>query len=88
MATNNTNIFLPHDCECRYSSDPYGGEATILMMCPLHRAAPDLLAALEKIATAPEGVYSRDKETYLKNVIEWCQETARATISKAKGGTP
>ena len=42
-----------------------------------------LRAALEKIATAPEGVYSRDKETYLKNVIEWCQETARVAITQA-----
>ena len=44
---------------------------------------PDLLAALVKISTAPEGVYSRDKETYLKNVIAWCQETAATAIAKS-----
>ena len=46
-------------------------------------AFEELLAALTKIATAPEGVYSRDKEQYLKNVISWCQETAQAAIAKA-----
>ena len=49
-------------------------------------AFDDLLAALTKIATAPEGAYSRDKEQYLKNVIAWCQETAEAAIAKAQGG--
>ena len=43
-----------------------------------------LLAALKSIAEHPEGAYSRDKETYLKNVIEWCQETARAAIAAAQ----
>lgn len=46
-------------------------------------AAPELLAALTKIATAPEGAYSRNREQYLQNVIVWCQETARAAIAKA-----
>lgn len=46
-------------------------------------AAPDLLEALTKIAEHPEGVYSRDKEEYLKNVICWCQDTAAAAIAKA-----
>ena len=48
--------------------------------------APEMLAALTAIATAPAGAYSRDKEQYLKNVIEWCQERARAAIAKAQGG--
>ena len=48
-------------------------------------AFDDLLAALGQIAESPVGVYSRDKEEYLKNVIAWCQETARAAIEKAKG---
>ena len=46
----------------------------------------DLLATLGQIANSPEGVYSRDKVQYLKNVISWCQETAAAAIAKTKGG--
>ena len=47
-----------------------------------------LLEALTKIAMAPEGTYSRDKEQYLKNVIAWCQETAQAAIAQAEKETP
>mgnify|MGYP001576760371 CR=1 FL=1 len=54
----------------------------IVQACNAHE---ELLAALTKIATAPEGAYSRDKEQYLKNVIEWCQETAQAAIAKTQG---
>ena len=64
-------------CDC--AGDYSGG----VLLCSLHAAAPDMLAALTKIATAPEGAYSRDREQYLKNVIEWCQETAQAAIDKA-----
>ena len=45
-----------------------------------------LLAALTKIATAPEGAYSRDKEQYLKNVLEWCQETASNALAQVNVG--
>ncbi len=37
---------------------------------------------LTKIAEAPEGVWSRDLEEYLTNVIEWCQEEARVAIAE------
>ena len=53
----------------------------IVLACNSHDA---LLEALTKIAYAPEGAYSRDKEQYLKNVIAWCQETARAAIAQAE----
>lgn len=45
-----------------------------------------LRAALRRISEGPEGAYSRDRETYLKNVIEWCQELARdaLAVSEAK----
>ena len=42
----------------------------------------ELAEALQAIAEQPEGVYSRDKEQYLKNVIEWCQNTARLDLAK------
>lgn len=34
-----------------------------------------LLDALTKISK-PEGAYSRDRERYFANIIEWCQDTA------------
>ena len=78
-------VFLPYDCECGYSRDPYGGEATILMMCSTHRAAPDLLAALE--------VGERFMAAWLADhsMDEWplgkyeAIEIARTAIAKAKG---
>ena len=61
--------------------DVDGNARFIVQACNVHE---ELLAALTKIATAPEGTYSRDKEQYLKNVVAWCQETAQAAIAKAQ----
>ena len=36
--------------------------------------------ALEKIASEPEGVYSRDREVYLDNVIKWIMNYAREVL--------
>ena len=69
--------------ECLVCSDDLG--IKLHSETPLCQAAPELLAALGQIAESPVGVYSRDKEEYLKNVIAWCQETARAAIAKAVG---
>ena len=70
----------PHDCNARGCPGPVNKRKL--------EAFDELLAALTKIATAPEGAYSRDKEQYLKNVIEWCQETAQAAIAKAQEVAP
>lgn len=50
-------------------------------------AFDEMLAALHKIADHPEGAYNRDKEQYLKNVIAWCQDTARDAIALATDAT-
>ena len=46
-----------------------------------------LRAALTSI-TKPEGVFSRDRETYLKNVIAWCVKMAEEALGEGteKGG--
>lgn len=46
-------------------------------------AAPDLLAALKKIALG-EGRYSRDQLTHASNTIEDMKALARAAIAKAQ----
>ena len=43
-----------------------------------------LLEALQEIAERPQGVFSRDSEQYLKNVIEWCRERALVAIAQAQ----
>ena len=50
-------MFLPGGCDCLYvrtgdALDAYGQPATILMMCPVHSAAPDLLAACKAVEKA------------------------------------
>mgnify|MGYP001600513847 CR=1 FL=1 len=68
----------PHDCDVPGCPGP-------LNQRKLERYQ-ELLAALTKIATEPEGAYHRDRNEYLQNVIAWCQETARAAIAKVTSG--
>ncbi len=42
-----------------------------------------MVVILKKIAYAPEGPFSLDKETYLKNVIEWCKSAAESVLPEA-----
>lgn len=62
-------------------AEPY--EGPIFADSPLRAAAPDLLAALERIA-ASEPRPRRDG-TYDADVVESFQRTARAAIRKATG---
>lgn len=61
-----------------------GGWVATVRYCPLHAAAPDLLAALERIANPPQ-----DKPGPLREMLsqpyEDCREIARAAIAKATG---
>lgn len=41
-----------------------------------------LIAALKEIATEPKGAYSRDRATYLDNVIEWMQTRAKDALEE------
>ena len=83
MAAGDTMLVKVADCDTSPSlpADQREGNAHfIVQACNTYE---ELLAALTKIATAPEGAYNRDRKEYLQNVIEWCQETARAAIAKA-----
>lgn len=43
-----------------------------------------LLAFVKKVATAPEGRWSNDPQTYLHNVITDTMEEARALLKEVK----
>ena len=64
-------------------------EATAVLLCPLHAAAPDLLAACEGLGAMPEGYcfcygHRRDPLKPEHEHTGECRE-ARAAIAKAKG---
>ena len=66
----------PNVCDrgCRFEQRAKGAWA--MTWCPLHAAAPDLLAALERIS---------DHELHANvNCPAWMREQARAAIAKAK----
>lgn len=46
-----------------------------------------LVEALQSIVDNPQGAYTRDQEQYLKNVIEWCRDTARAALASVQAVT-
>lgn len=75
------------DCRCVLTRNTKG--VVHFAYCPLHHAAPDLLAALEDInkrlshaiqAAADQG------RLELADMLEHIREPARATIAQAKGG--
>jgi citrate lyase beta subunit len=51
--------------------------------CALHRAAPELLEALEIIAEG-KGAFNHDPLLHAQNVIEEAKTIAQAAIAKAK----
>ena len=77
--------FNPQDqadvCKCRYFVDPNGREEQILMMCPLHLAAPALLFELKMIEAGwaardnrevgyrPLTVWEKDRLMFLRDAI-------------------
>ena len=69
--------FITQGCGCRYanvvpSSSDFPGLG--LTFCPMHKAAPDLLAALEALD---------NNENIAIPGLEW--ELVRAAIAKARG---
>lgn len=88
-------VFNAHDelpCGCMLWHDNIGG-ANGLSPCPLHAAAPDLLAALQKserflsvLALAlREGVVKGLATTWPAELTA-CVDEGRAAIAKARGG--
>ena len=68
-------------CACRLIRNHAGSEDPAFVMCPVHEAAPELLAVCEKMVDDwhdDDNNMDRPEPKYL--------EMARAAIAKAKGG--
>jgi len=59
-----------------------------LEMARLVAAAPDMLAALREIASSLEAWHNAQDDDDQSHIIGDAEETIRAAISKAMGGTP
>ena len=72
------------DCGCELFQSHEGSGAAVLL-CPLHDAAPALLAALARLLDESQGP---DWDYFLcSGQVEHVLIQARAAIAKAKGGT-
>lgn len=68
--------------DCPVCGNPNAG----FLHCPIHEAAPDLLAALEEIATFEE--QEGDDGWALSDRLDKAVRLANAAIAKAKGQEP
>jgi len=78
------------ECGC-VAKMPVGGQGyagiieSPITYCPMHAAAPQLQAALEKISLG-EGRFHRDRLQHAINCIEDMREIAKQALAAAKGG--
>lgn len=77
---NTGEITTDYVCGCCINA--FTNSTPLMLMCPLHNAAPALLEALQAIAH--QLIVGESSEGDPRD-ISWCAETARAAIAQVKG---
>lgn len=80
LTFDNTHTPQPAQCGCELCG------STAVLLCPLHAAAPDLLAACEDLVGLAEAAMTEAHKDGAEYDIDGELSDARAAIAKAKGG--
>lgn len=84
------SVRMERECGCKLHRAGNTGKDIAFRFCPLHRAAPALLAALNKIRDiATAGLDEADRRNFMAAVgsLRVIQQDARAAIEAAKEET-
>ena len=76
---------MPETKQCGCKLKVLQREGYSITYCPLHGAAPDMLTALERIATHQSRADRRHRGMVDASELEDLQRTARTAVDRAKG---